>query len=118
MKRTPARAGPAAAVARVLPSALVDTADVARALGVSPRSVQRWATGQAGPGRAAEERLLELAAVLELATQAGPGHDARLWLRSPMADLDWGKPLDLVRAGRYRDVLAAVQRLGAGAGPG
>jgi len=37
-----------------------------------------------------------------------PPAQARLWLRTPLAGLDWRKPLDVVVAGGYLDVLAAL----------
>ena len=99
------------AVANVLTGRLVDTADLARVLGSSLRSVQRWNSGKAMPRKDTEERALELASVLDLAAQVMPEEGARLWLRKPNADLAWRKPLDVVKEGGYREVIDALLAL-------
>jgi putative toxin-antitoxin system antitoxin component (TIGR02293 family) len=103
-----------AAVQRVLGNGLVDTADIARVLNTTQRSVQRWHARAASPRRDSEERLLELAVVLELAEQALPTEGARLWLRTPIADLGWHKPLDVISEGNFRHVIDALQALSEG----
>lgn len=84
---------------------VVDTADLARVSATHPRSVIRWQTQETKPRRQAEERLLELRAVVDLAR--GVMHDdaARFWMRSPNRDLDYKKPLDLVASGEYERVI-------------
>lgn len=96
------------AVASVLTGRLVDAADVARVLGSSLRSVQRWNSGKVMPRKDTEERALELASVLDLAAQVMPEEGARLWLRKPNADLAWRKPLDVVKEGGYREVIDSL----------
>jgi putative toxin-antitoxin system antitoxin component (TIGR02293 family) len=103
-----------AAMERVLVSGLVDTADVARVLKTTPRSVQRWSARGSNPRKESEERLLELAVVLELAAQALPEEGARLWLRTPIADLGWRKPLDVVGEGNFREVIDSLEALSEG----
>jgi len=103
-----------AALQRVLVSGLVDTADVARVLSTTQRSVQRWSARDANPRKGSEERLLELAVVLELAAQALPEEGARLWLRTPIADLGWRKPLDVISEGNFREVIDALEALSQG----
>jgi putative toxin-antitoxin system antitoxin component (TIGR02293 family) len=102
------------AVQRVLTSGLVDTADVARVLATTQRSVQRWTAQDAAPRKESEERLLELTAVLDLAMQTLPEDGARLWLRTPIADLRWRKPLDVIREGGFRQVIDALLALSGG----
>lgn len=84
---------------------LVDTADVARVSGSHPRSVSRWQSSNAAPRRDAEERLLELKAVVDLLRRVVRDDAARLWLRAPNPELNYEKPLDLVSAGRYQRVV-------------
>ena len=61
--------------------------------------------------REAEERLLELRAVVDLARRVMRDDAVRLWLRSPSVDLDYRKPLDVIAAGDYQraiDLLLAL----------
>lgn len=92
-------------VSDILSSEIVDTGDVARVARSSVRSVIRWQNPDVAPRRETEERLLELKAVLDFARRVFGDETARLWLRSPVPDLDYDKPLDLVAAGRWRDVV-------------
>jgi len=90
---------------------VVDTTDVARVSSTHPRSVARWQAEEANPRREAEERLLELKAVVDLTRRVMSDDAARLWLRSPNPDLDFDKPLDLISAGNYQrvvDLLLAI----------
>src|SRR5438046_2748902 len=77
---------------------VVDTSDVARVSASNPRSVARWKADTAAPRRDAEERLLELKAVVDLARRVLTDSAARLWMRSPNPDLGYEKPLELVAA--------------------
>lgn len=87
---------------------LVDAIDVARVAGTSPRSVIRWRAGDVSPRRETEDRLLELKAVLDLARRVFRDDVARRWLRSPVPDLDYEKPLELVAAGDWRRVVTSL----------
>jgi putative toxin-antitoxin system antitoxin component (TIGR02293 family) len=102
------------AMDRVLVTGLVDTADVARVLNITLRSVQRWSSRAASPRKGSEERLLELAVVLDRAAEVLPEEDARLWIRSPIADLGWRKPLDVISEGNFRDVIDALEAFSEG----
>lgn len=93
---------------------VVDTADVARALGTAPRSVTRWTTAQTSPRRDSEERLLELKAVVDLLRTVMREDAARLWLRSPNPDLEWRKPLDVIAEGDYRSVIGVILAIAEG----
>jgi putative toxin-antitoxin system antitoxin component (TIGR02293 family) len=93
---------------------IVDFNDVARIAGATPRSVSRWATAKAAPRREAEERLLELRAVIQQLQLTLRDEPARLWLRSPSPALDWRKPLDLIAQGEYRRVIGAVLAMAEG----
>jgi len=88
-------------VAEILDGDLVNAADVARIAGSTPRSVARWQSGAVNPRRESEERLLELKAVLDLARQTLSEPAARRWLRTPVPDLDYGKPIDLIADGQW-----------------
>lgn len=104
------RSGVAALLGELVATGTVDGADVARAVGTTARSVARWRTGASTPRRDLEERLLELAAVVDaLRCATGDAGLARLWLRRPHPGLDDDKPLERIAAGAYRDVLALAR---------
>lgn len=92
---------------------IVDQADVARVTGTTPRSVARWLDG-AAPRRPAEERLLELKAVVDLLRRVLRDDGARLWIRSPSPDLGYHKPLDLIADGEYRRVIGVILAIAEG----
>ena len=93
---------------------VVDASDVAQITGSTQRSVSRWTAAKAMPRRDAEDRLLELKAVVNRLMSVLRDEPARLWLRSPNPDLDWRKPLELVAEGQYRRVIAAVLAMAEG----
>lgn len=93
---------------------VVDTVDVARVSDTNPRSVTRWKAEAAVPRREAEERLLELRAVVDLARRVMRDNAARFWLRSPNPDLGYEKPLDLITQGQYQRVIDLLLALAEG----
>ncbi|MCC7078361.1 MAG: DUF2384 domain-containing protein [Acidimicrobiia bacterium] len=93
---------------------VVDTADLARVSNTKPRSVARWRAEAASPRRDAEERLLELRAVVDLARRVMRDDAARFWMRSPNPDLGYEKPLGLVAAGQYQRVVDLLLALAEG----
>lgn len=93
---------------------VVDTADVARVSDTNPRSVTRWKAEEAAPRREAEERLLELRAVVDLVRRVMRDSAARLWLRSPNPDLGYDKPLDLIAQGQYQCVINVLLAIAEG----
>lgn len=84
---------------------VLDTADVARVSDTNARSVSRWRADEAAPRREAEDRLLELRAVVDLTRKVMRDNAARYWLRSPNPDLGYEKPLELIAQGRYQKVI-------------
>lgn len=103
----------AAVVDGLLIDDILDSPDVAQVTGATPRSVSRWREG-ASPRRPAEERLLEMKAVIDLLRRVLREEPARLWIRSPQPDLDYEKPLDLIERGEYRRVIGVVLTLAEG----
>jgi len=97
----------------ILKTGTVDNADIARVLGTTPRSVERWRQAGTDPSRRDWlDRLLELRAVIDLALQVT--ESAATWLRSPVPALDYDKPLDLIRDGEFRRVIAGLTGLAEG----
>jgi len=70
----------AARVDGLLTDEIVDAPDVARVAGATPRTVSRWLEG-APPRRPAEDRLLELKAVVDLLRRGLRQEPGRLWIR-------------------------------------
>lgn len=99
---------------RLIVTAGLDYVDVARMLGANPRTVSRWINEGSEPRWDARERLLELTAVIERLTQVVRPSAAQDWLFTPNAELGHDKPVELVRAGRFKDVLAVIDSLGEG----
>ena len=93
---------------------VVDTADLARVSETNPRSVARWRSKESKPRREAEDRLLELRAVVDLTRTVMSDDAARFWMRSPNPDLGYDKPLDLVAAGQYQRVVDLLLALAEG----
>jgi len=93
---------------------VIDPGDVAQITGTTARSVSRWIASKATPRRDAEDRLLELKAVVDLLRTVLRDEPARLWLRSPNPDLDWRKPLELIAEREYRRVIAAALAIAEG----
>jgi putative toxin-antitoxin system antitoxin component (TIGR02293 family) len=98
----------------LIETTVVDAGDLAQVTGSTARSVSRWTTAKAVPRRDAEDRLLELKAVVDQLLRVLGDESARLWLRSPSPALDWQKPLDLISEGNYRLVVGAVLALAEG----
>lgn len=93
---------------------VLDAVDLARITKTNPRSVSRWRSETTTPRRAAEELLLELRAVVDLARTVMNDDAARFWLRSPNRDLGYKKPLELIAEGEYRRVVDLLLALAEG----
>ncbi|WP_419864273.1 antitoxin Xre/MbcA/ParS toxin-binding domain-containing protein [Candidatus Poriferisodalis sp.] len=66
------------------------------------------------PQREAENRILELRSVVDLACRVIQRDAVRLWLRSPNSDLGYEKPLDLIAQGEYKQVIGLLLALAEG----
>jgi len=91
----------------------LSSSDVARILGTSPRTVFRWATGRTPRGES-RERLLELAAVVDLLSRVMRPEAASAWLFDPNPLLDMERPVDLIGRGEYQRVCAAIGAIAEG----
>lgn len=92
----------------------LDAADVARILDRPPRSVSRWLNQDVDPHWDSRERLLEVTFVLERLSQVIQPRAAVDWLFTPNGELEYRKPVELLREGRFREVLALIDALGEG----
>lgn len=90
--------------------------EIAKATDADPRTVARWRL-HSGPQRASRydeplERLLEIVDALE--PVLGDPQAVRTFLCSRNRHLDGARPLNLLGAGRYREVREAITRRRAG----
>lgn len=92
----------------------LDYVDVARILETNPRTVARWIHEETEPRWEGRERLLEFFAVMERLQQVIRPKAAHDWLYTPNPTLDNEKPVDLLRRGDFRPVLATIDALGEG----
>jgi transcriptional regulator with XRE-family HTH domain len=89
--------------------------DIARVVGASPRSISRWAHGEADPRSRPRDRLLEVSAVVTELSKVLKSDAAHVWLFTPNPFLEFDRPIDLIAEGQFRRVLAAVEALADGA---
>ena len=99
---------------RAAASVDLDRRDLARALDMNPRTVSRWLNNETAPRPDARERLLELIAVLERLSATLQPSAANHWLFTPNASLEYHKPVDLLRDGKFRQVLGAIDVMAEG----
>jgi putative toxin-antitoxin system antitoxin component (TIGR02293 family) len=104
----------AARLESIIQRGQLDYVDIARILGTNPRTVSRWVHEETEPRWEVRERLLEFFAVMERLQQVIRPKAAHDWLYTPNATLDHDKPVDLLRRGDFRRVLAIIDALGEG----
>ena len=85
--------------------------EVADLLKVRSETVSRWNQGKAFPQPEPEQRLLELGYIVEQLSEMYEPDEARLWLLSPQKLFKGEKPVELIKQGRYREVLHIVHQL-------
>lgn len=90
-------------------------AELAEVTGVKTRQVQHWASGAHRPQGDAKDRLLEVHYIVERLLEIYKPEGADIWIHGRNKGLGGQKPIDLLRAGDFEQVLAAVERLAAGA---
>lgn len=89
--------------------------EVAGLIGVAERQVRNWSTGGNTPSGRNRDRLLQLHYVARLLRDVYTREGAEIWLHGRKRSLGGQRPVDLLEAGRYDEVLAAIERLHAGA---
>jgi DNA-binding transcriptional regulator YiaG len=93
----------------------LSTSEVARLVGVAERQVRNWSTGGHAPSGRNRDRLLELHYVAQMLRDVYTREGAEIWLHGRKRSLDSQRPIDLLAAGKYEEVLNAVERLRSGA---
>lgn len=95
--------------------ASLTSSELAAITGVRERQVQNWAAGTSRPGGASRDRLLEVKYIVDLLKEVYTPEGIDIWVHARNRSLDGHRPIDLLKAGEFREVLNAVERLTAGA---
>lgn len=103
------------AIAHLVDELDLEAQDLAGALEVNPRTIDRWCKGETLPQHDARRRLDEL---LDLQSRLqkvlGSGRGARQWLHTDSRYLGMVKPVEVLRAGRIDRVNAALEAMDEG----
>ncbi len=89
--------------------------DLANIVAVSPATVSRWSSGKARPDLKTQTVIAELRYIVDRLAEFYTADETRLWLHTPHPMLNGVRAIDLIRAGRSEEVLAAIESLEAGA---
>jgi uncharacterized protein (DUF2384 family) len=88
--------------------------EVARILDRDPKTVRRWLRQETTPRWEVREVVLALNVVLEHFAEVIDPAAAEDWLFTPVPSLGYERPVELIRAGRAREVLNLIDALGEG----
>lgn len=89
--------------------------ELAGLVGVAERQVRNWSSGDNTPSGRNRDRLLQLHYVAQRLRDIYTREGAEIWLHGRKRSLGGRRPVDLLADGEYDDVLAAIERLHAGA---
>lgn len=89
--------------------------DIANIVHVSPPTVSRWSSGKGSPPLRTQTVIADLRYVVERLSDIYSADETRLWLHTRHPLLDHNKAVDLIYEGRAEEVLAAIDRIEAGA---
>lgn len=92
----------------------IGTDDLARVIGIHSRQVQNWAAGRNRPQGDNRDQLLGVHYLVQRLRDVYQPEGVEIWLHAPNREFDGQRPLDLLVAGEYERVLAAVERLADG----
>lgn len=93
----------------------LDEHGLALALGVDDQAVARWSSGDDYPQAEARKRLQQLVELHYALSLMWSSMDAaRTWLHRPSPYLGQTEPIELVRAGRFDRVEAALEAINSG----
>lgn len=91
------------------------TAELAVVTGVEERQVYNWASGASKPRTETKDKLLEVHYIVKELREVYTPDGADIWIHARNRGLGGEKPIDLLIAGDFQAVLAAVERLKTGA---
>jgi len=89
--------------------------DIANIVAVSPATVSRWSQGKATPELRTQTVISDLRYVVERLRDYYTPDETRLWLHSRHPLLNGERAIDLIYNDRTEEVLAAIERMDAGA---
>ena len=104
---------PEKAIAELASRLSIKDSDIALALGISPRSLDRWSSGESHPQRESRTNLARLLALSEHMEEAF-GESIDEWLGADSRYLGGLKPIEALRAGRMDRVEDALEALDSG----
>ncbi len=87
------------------------TEELAKLIGIHPRQVQNWAAGRNRPQGDNREQLLGIHYLVQRLREVYQPEGVEIWLHARNREFEGQRPLDLLSAGEYERVLAAVERL-------
>lgn len=85
--------------------------ELGQAVGASLRTVQNWAAGNGTPAGAKIRRLLDVQYIVRELREAYTEEGVRIWLHARNRNLDGQRPIDLLAAHQYDEVLAEAERV-------
>lgn len=89
--------------------------DLASALGISRRTLERWRSGEAYPQRESREKLAELIELDRYLQDAFiDSESVRIWLHAEARYLGWATPAEMIRLGKPDRARAALEVLESG----
>jgi hypothetical protein len=89
----------------------ISTDELAKVIGIHSRQVQNWAAGRNRPQGDNRDQLLGVHYLVQRLRDVYRPEGVEIWLHSRNREFDGQRPLDLLAAGEYERVLAAVERL-------
>lgn len=89
----------------------VSTEELAQVIGIHSRQVQNWAAGRNKPQGENRDQLLGVHYLVQRLRDVYQPEGVEIWLHARNREFDGQRPLDLLIAGEYERVLAAVERL-------
>jgi transcriptional regulator with XRE-family HTH domain len=90
-------------------------AEISSITGVGQRQVQNWVSGSSRPSGATRDRLVDVHYIVRQLSEVYRPEGIEIWLHARNAGLRGERPLDMLVAGRFQEVVEAVDRLSVGA---
>jgi transcriptional regulator with XRE-family HTH domain len=92
----------------------ITQAELAKAVGAGPRTVQNWASGQNSPRGDTIKRLLDVRTIIELLSDSYTDEGIDIWLHARNRNLDMHRPIDLIINGQIDTVIAEAKWIAGG----